>query len=87
MDFEKEIFTLKERIAIAEQDGRNPLAIQGKFENAFQLISNLQNEISELRGLIGKLKEEKNIENDIDIIILEKENEEKRKPGRPKREV
>jgi uncharacterized protein YceH (UPF0502 family) len=83
MDLEQRILQLEERVAAAEVDGRNPIAIQAKFENAFQLISELQNKFDDLNLKVA------NISAKLDKLLIEEPVEiieEKRKPGRPARQ-
>lgn len=97
MNLEQEILLIKERLAVAESEGRNPLAIQGKFENAFQLISELQNKLDDLnfkinivKTLIDSKKDECKNECSECALIEDKEQGviiEKKKPGRPKQAV
>lgn len=92
MDFEKEINDLKCRIAVAEQDGRNPLAITGKFDTIFSLILQLQEENAQINERIRSLKsdiEQLNFKIANIQVITDLNNEAnniKRSPGRPKRE-
>lgn len=89
MDFEKEISDLKERVKVAEQDGRNPFAIQAKFETLFNLVQTLQDENAELRGLISKIVKINRLqcsESKTEEILKSQEEPKKRK-SRPRREI
>lgn len=61
MNIEKEIEDIKQRLFEASQDGRNPIAIQGKFENVFQLINEINDKIGLIQSRINKI--EKKLEN------------------------
>lgn len=73
MDFEREILEIKERLRVAEKDGRNPIAIQGKFDIVFGLIEDLRIKITD------RLSRFDNIQPKQENIIKTK-----KKAGRPK---